>query len=148
MGERVRDRADLALELRALDVDEVPLNFLVGIEGTRLAKAAPLEPLELLRVIACFRLTLPRQNVFIAAGRHHLGQLQPLIFAAGASGMMIGDFLTTPNRTVDDDLQMIAALGLRIRGCDRPRPELVRAAAGPSSARPPVGRSTSLPILA
>lgn len=144
MGERPEHRAELALELRRLDVDEVPLNFLVSIEGTRLQGAEPLPPLEMLRVIACFRLALPRQNIFIAAGRHHLGQLQPLIFAAGASGMMVGDFLTTPNRSVQDDLDMLAQLGLRGRACAAPRPELAPAGAR-AEARP---RPTRLPVLA
>ncbi|HEY8375827.1 MAG TPA: biotin synthase BioB, partial [Nannocystis sp.] len=141
MGETPAHRAELALELRRLDVDEVPINFLVSIEGTRLSRVEPLAPREMLRIIACFRLALPRQNIFIAAGRQHLGQLQPLIFAAGASGMMIGDFLTTPNRSVQDDLDMLEQLGLRGRACTSaaPRPEL--------SVRP--GRAaTRLPVLA
>jgi biotin synthase len=124
MGEEIEDRADLALELRALEVDEVPLNFLVSIEGTKLAKAEPLAPLEMLRVVAAFRLALPRQNIFLAAGRNQLGHLLPLMFQAGASGMMIGDFLTTPNRSVDDDLAMLADLGLKARHCGAVRPEL------------------------
>lgn len=139
MGERPEHRAELAMDLRALDVDEVPINFLVSVDGTRLARSEPLQPLEMLRIIACFRLALPRQNIFIAAGRQHLGQLQPLIFSAGASGMMIGDFLTTPNRSVQDDLDMLAQLGLEGSVCGAPRPEL--AAPAP---RAPVRR---LPIL-
>ena len=138
MGEGPRDRADLALELRALDVDEVPLNFLVGVDGTPLAGREPLPPLEMLRIIACFRLALPRQNIFLAAGRDHLGQLLPLMFSAGASGMMIGDFLTTPNRGVAEDLQLLADLGLAGRSCGAPRPEL-------APATPPAARR--LPIL-
>lgn len=127
MGEAPEHRAELAITLRELDVDEVPLNFLVSIEGTALAANGPIEalaPLEILRIIACFRLALPRQNIFIAAGRTHLGQLLPMMFAAGASGMMIGDFLTTPNRGVEDDLRMIEELGLVTRVCGDPRPEL------------------------
>jgi biotin synthase len=124
MGEAPEDRADLAITLRELDVDEVPLNFLVSIEGTALAKVEPLEPMQMLRIIACFRLALPRQNIFIAAGRMHLGQLLPMMFSAGASGMMVGDFLTTPNRSVDDDLRMIEELGLQTQVCGQPRPEL------------------------
>jgi len=112
MGETPEDRLELAQELRALDVDEVPLNFLVSIEGTRLEHVEPMAPLEILHTIACYRLFLPRQDVIIAAGRTHLGQLVPLIFSAGASGMMIGDFLTTPNRTVQEDLRMLDELGL------------------------------------
>jgi biotin synthase len=128
MGEAPSDRVELAETLRELDVDEVPINFLVGIEGTRLAHAEPLPPLEMLRIIAAYRLFLPRQNIFIAAGRNHLGQLMPLMFSAGASGIMIGDFLTTPNRSVDDDLRMIDELGLETFGCGtpHPRPEMVR----------------------
>ncbi len=135
MGETPEDRASLATELRELDVDEVPLNFLVDVEGTPLAGREPLSPRDMLRVIAAFRLALPRQNIFLAAGRHHLGQLLPLMFSAGASGMMIGDFLTTPNRTVDDDLEMLEMLGLRGHACGTPRPEL-KVKPTPASQRP------------
>jgi biotin synthase len=128
MGEAPEHRAELAMSLRELDVDEVPINFLVSIDGTALAQAdhEPLPPLEMLRIIACFRLALPRQNIFIAAGRLHLGQLLPMMFSAGASGMMVGDFLTTPNRSVDDDLRMIEELGLETSVCGDTRPELAR----------------------
>jgi biotin synthase len=138
MGEAPRHRAELALELRALDVDEVPLNFLVDVEGTPMAGRDPLAPIEMLRIIACFRLALPRQNIFLAAGRHHLGQLLPLMFAAGASGMMIGDFLTTPNRSVDDDLRLLAELGLEGHHCGAPRPELDAPPARASALRLPI----------
>ncbi|MEE9385717.1 MAG: biotin synthase BioB [Nannocystaceae bacterium] len=127
MGESPIHRAELALELRALDVDEVPLNFLVSIDGTRLQQIEPLPPLAMLRIIACFRLALPRQNIFIAAGRQHLGHLQSLVFSAGASGLMIGDFLTTENRTVQDDLDMVAQLGLEPEMCGGPRQHSGRA---------------------
>jgi biotin synthase len=127
MGEAPSDRVELAATLRELDVDEVPLNFLVSIDGTKLAKIEPLVPLEILRIIAAYRLFLPRQNIFIAAGRMHLGQLMPLMFNAGASGMMIGDFLTTANRSVEDDLALLDELGLEGFGCGtshEARPEL------------------------
>lgn len=124
MGETAADRAELAMTLRELDVDEVPLNFLVSIEGTKLEDLEPMEPMEMLRIIACYRLALPRQNIFLAAGRNMLGQLLPMMFSAGASGMMIGDFLTTPNRTVDDDLKMLDELGLQKQVCGEQRPEM------------------------
>jgi biotin synthase len=126
MGETPADRVELAVTLRELDVDEVPLNFLVSVEGTQLASVDPLPPLEMLRIIAAYRLFLPRQNIFIAAGRMHLGQLLPMMFSAGASGMMVGDFLTTPNRSVDDDLRLLDDLGLEPLHCGTPRPELRR----------------------
>ena len=137
MGESIQDRADLAAELRRLDVDEVPLNFLVSIDGTRLQRVEPLAPLQILRIIAAYRLFLPRQNIFIAAGRMHLGQLLPMMFAAGASGMMVGDFLTTPNRTVDDDLQLLKDLGLEGFDCS-----------GTSATRPELAPAGRLPVVA
>jgi len=138
MGETPTDRAEMAATLRELDVDEVPINFLVSIDGTRLAKVEPMAPLEMLRIVAAYRLFLPRQNIFIAAGRMHLGQLVPLLFSAGASGMMVGDFLTTPNRSVEDDLRMIDELGLVPIACGTDRPELARTDAAPPSRRLPV----------
>ncbi|MCX4239781.1 biotin synthase BioB [Paraliomyxa miuraensis] len=139
MGEAPSDRVELAQALRELDVDEVPLNFLVSIDGTALQKVEPLQPLQILRIIAAYRLFLPRQNIFIAAGRTHLGQLLPLMFTAGASGMMIGDFLTTPNRGPQDDLRMLDELGLRPYGCGtdhEARPELTRATPTPTPGEP------------
>ncbi len=116
MGEEPTHRAELAFALKELDVDEVPLNFLISVEGTRLEKATPLSPLEMLKVIALFRWILSTKNIFICAGRAHLGELQSMIFFAGASGMMVGDFLTTKNRSVSDDLKMVRDLGLDFSG--------------------------------
>jgi biotin synthase len=142
MGETPADRADLAMNLRELDVDEVPLNFLVSIDGTKLEKVEPMTPMDMLRIIACFRLALPGQNIFIAAGRMHLGQALPMMFSAGASGMMVGDFLTTPNRGVDDDLRMIDELGLETQVCGEVRPEMQRASVVG------IGEGRRLPVLA
>ena len=116
MGEEPSHRAELAFALKELDVDEVPMNFLIPVDGTRLAHATPLSPLEILKVIALFRWILPTKNIFICAGRQHLGELHPMIFFAGASGVMIGDFLTTRNRSVSDDLKMLHDLGLEFGG--------------------------------
>jgi biotin synthase len=112
MGEEPRHRAELAFTLKELDVDEVPLNFLIAVDGTRFHQAPPLAPLEILKVIALFRWILPTKNIFVCAGRQHLGELHPMIFFAGASGVMVGDFLTTKNRGVRDDLKMLHDLGL------------------------------------
>jgi biotin synthase len=116
MGEEPAHRAELAFALKELDVDEVPLNFLVSVDGTRLETAAPLQPLEMLKAISLFRWILPTKNIFICAGRQHLGELQSMIFFAGASGVMVGDFLTTKNRGVSDDLKMLRDLGLDFDG--------------------------------
>lgn len=113
MGESREDRCDLALELREVGANVVPINFLNPIEGTPFEKNPPIAPLEALKTIACFRFLLPKQEIMVAGGRtKNLRDLQSLIFAAGASALMVGNYLTTLNRPVEEDLKMLADLGL------------------------------------
>lgn len=113
MGETREDRCDLALALREAGAMMVPINILNPIEGTPLEKAERLEPMEILKTIACFRFLLPRREIMIAGGRTvNLRSVQSMIFAAGASALMVGNYLTTLNQPVEDDLQMLADLGL------------------------------------
>lgn len=115
MGETREDRVDLALTLRELDVDVAPVNLLNPIAGTPYAGAETLPPLEALKTIAVFRLLLPRQEILLAGGRTvNLRDLQSLIFMAGASALMVGNYLTTMNRPVEEDLQMIRDLGFEV----------------------------------
>jgi len=120
MGESPLDRCDLAFALKELGVHIVPMNFLNPIPGTPFARQEPLAPLEILKAIACFRFILPQQEITVAGGRTiNLRDLQSLIFMAGASGLMVGNYLTTPNQPVEKDLQMLKDLGLDPRW-DRP----------------------------
>jgi biotin synthase len=113
MGETREDRCELAFALKALGVHIVPMNFLNPIAGTPFAQREPLPPLEILKSIACFRFILPKQEITVAGGRTvNLRDLQSLIFMAGASGLMVGNYLTTLNQPVEKDLQMIKDLGL------------------------------------
>ncbi len=113
MGESPEQRVEMALALRELNVDSIPLNFLNPVPGTRLEKAEPLAPLEILNIIAMFRLLLPDKDIRVCGGRErNLRSLQPLMFAAGANGTMVGNYLTTQGRDFKEDLQMIADLGL------------------------------------
>lgn len=107
LGETAAQRIELALTLRELAVDSVPLNFLNPIEGTRLAGSSCITPQECLVTIALFRLLLPDRKITICGGReHNLRDLQSWIFFAGASGTMIGNYLTTSGRNREDDLRM------------------------------------------
>jgi biotin synthase len=116
MGESLDQRIELAETLRELDVESVPLNFLNPQPGTPFASLTPLPPLEILNNIAVFRYMLPQAEIRIAGGRQFLGDLQSMIFMAGASGVMIGDYLTTAGRKVEDDLRMLQDLHLQARG--------------------------------
>jgi len=116
MGESMEDRINMAFSLRELDVDSVPINFLMPIMGTPLEQVTAITPLEALHSIALFRLILPQKEIRVCAGRGTaLGQLHPLVFLAGADGFMIGNYLTTSGLDPGDDLKMIHDLGLRIR---------------------------------
>jgi biotin synthase len=113
MGETREDRCELAFSLKELGVHVVPMNFLNPIPGTPFEKRPPLPPIEILKSIACFRFILPRQEIKVAGGRTvNLRDLQSLVFIAGASALMVGNYLTTLNQPVEKDLQMLKDLGL------------------------------------
>lgn len=113
MGESLVDRVSMACTLRELDVDSVPLNFLMPVPGTPLAAVRPISPFEALHAIALFRLILPSKEIRICGGRGTaLGQYHPLIFLAGADGFMVGNYLTRTGLDPKQDLQVLADLGL------------------------------------
>ncbi len=113
MGETREDRCDLAFSLREIGANVVPINILNPIPGTPFENNTPLAPLEILKTIACFRLILPRREIMIAGGRTvNLRDMQSMIFLAGASALMVGNYLTTVNQPVEKDLQMLRDLGL------------------------------------
>ncbi len=116
MGESLDQRIELAETLRRLGIESVPLNFLNPQPGTPMGERTPMTPMEILQSIAVFRYMLPKAEIRIAGGRQFLGDMQAMIFMAGASGVMIGDYLTTKGRQVEDDLKMIEDLHLSVRG--------------------------------
>ncbi|MBI5583086.1 MAG: biotin synthase BioB [Deltaproteobacteria bacterium] len=113
LGETLKDRLDLALTLKKLQVDSVPLNFLNPIPKTPLEHQPPLSPLEILKSIALFRFILPQADIRSCGGREKaLRTLQPLMYLAGCNGTMIGNYLTTDGRAPGEDIQEIIDLGL------------------------------------
>jgi biotin synthase len=112
MGETMQDRISMAFVLRELDVDSVPINFLMPVPGTPLAELTPITPLEALHAIALFRLILPKKEIRVCGGRGSaLGDLHPLIFLSGADGFMIGNYLTRTGLDPGNDLRMITDMG-------------------------------------
>jgi biotin synthase len=113
LGETRADRCDLAFALKEIGANVVPINILNPIKGTPFEKNPPLPPMEILKTIACFRFILPRQEIMIAGGRTvNLRDMQSMVFTAGASALMVGNYLTTLNQPVEKDLQMLRDLGL------------------------------------
>jgi biotin synthase len=114
MGERRRDVVDMAIALRDLRVQSIPVNFLIPIEGTPLAARADLNPRYCLKVLAMFRLVNPDRELRIAGGREvHLGSMQALGLYA-ANSIFVGDYLTTKGQAAEADYQMIRDLGFEI----------------------------------
>jgi biotin synthase len=117
MGESWVQRVEMADELRRLEVERVPINFLIPIPGTPLAPCQVLSPIEALRIIALFRLMLPRVWIQVCGGREAvLRSLQPLCFSSGATGVILGNYLTVKGRDVREDVDMIRDLGLELGG--------------------------------
>ncbi|MGP8200433.1 MAG: biotin synthase BioB [Limisphaerales bacterium] len=113
MGETREDRCELAFALKEVGANVVPINILNPIKGTPFENVPPLAPLEILKTISCFRFILPRQEIMVAGGRTvNLRDMQSMVFHAGASALMVGNYLTTLNQPVERDLQMIKDLGL------------------------------------
>jgi len=120
MGESREQRVELMETLRDLDVDSIPINFLNPLKGTKLDYLKPMPAEEALKVIAVMRLMMPGTPSFVCGGREvTLGERQDEIFRAGASGLMMGNYLTTSNRNYLDDRTMVSKQGLRIKddGC-------------------------------
>ncbi len=114
MGEKHGDVVDMAMELRELGVQSIPVNFLNPIEGTPLEGADRLNPRYCLKVLAMFRLACPDREIRIAGGRElHLGSLQPLGLYA-ANSIFVGDYLTTEGQPPEADYRMIEELGFEV----------------------------------
>ncbi len=111
LGETKQQRVELAFTLKDLDVDMIPLNFLVAHPGTPSEKNPPLQPMEILKIIAMFRFVLPKKDIRVCGGREtNLRGLQPFIYMAGANGSMVGNYLTISGRDYKEDLQDIKDL--------------------------------------
>ena len=115
LGESLAQRVELLAQIRELEVDSVPLNFLNPVAGTPLEDAAPISPLECLKVVAVARLMMPEKTIRVCGGReHNLRDLQSWLLIAGADGLMVGGYLTTSGRQVKDDLKMIEDAGFNV----------------------------------
>ena len=111
MGEEAGDVVDLALQLRELQVDAIPVNFLQPIAGTPFQDTCHLTPQYCLKVLAMFRFANPQCELRIAAGREmHLRSLQPLGLYV-ANSIFVGDYLTTKGQSCEEDRRMIDDLG-------------------------------------
>ncbi|MDI6412159.1 biotin synthase BioB [Streptomyces albus] len=118
MGESDEDLVDVVFSLRELDVDSVPVNFLLPFEGTPLADQWNLTPQRVLRILAMVRFVCPDVEVRLAAGREvHLRSLQPLTLHM-VNSIFLGDYLTSEGQAGKADLEMIADAGFEVEDAE------------------------------
>ena len=119
MGEGVKDRLGLLVQLanQPEQPESVPLNMLVKVEGTPLAKEEQVDPLEFVRLVAAARVMLPKSMVRLSAGRMQMSdEMQALCFVAGANSIFAGEkLLTTPNPGDNHDNKLMERLGMHFR---------------------------------
>jgi len=114
MGEQPKDIVDMAIDLRDLGVESIPVNFLNPIDGTPLAGSDDLTPTYCLKVLAMFRMVNPDREIRIAGGREiHLRSLQAMGLYA-ANSIFVGDYLTTKGQIPQADYDMINDLGFEV----------------------------------
>jgi biotin synthase len=117
MGESDDDRCEMLRTLANLEPqpESVPINALVPVEGTPLALQKPVDPLDLVRMIAVARILMPKSRVRLSAGRESLTrEAQMLCMLAGANSIFYGEkLLTTPNPSANEDLALIRDAGLQ-----------------------------------
>lgn len=107
IGESYQDRVEMALELKEINPDIIPINFLIPIPGTPLGKQPLISPVEALKTISVFRIILPDKTIKIGGGREMiLGDFQATAFLAGANGMIVGGYLTRGGRDWQADVKM------------------------------------------
>ena len=116
MGESLEQRAEFAIELAALEPDEVPLNFLNPRPGTPFGDCTPTSAVDALRAVATFRLVMPRTILRFAGGREiTLGDLAERGVRGGINAMIVGNYLTTLGRPGVEDLTMLKELRMPIK---------------------------------
>jgi biotin synthase len=113
MGESLDQRVEFTFQLKDIAPHSIPINFLNPRPGTPLADRHDLTPLDCLKIIAILRLAMPETEIFVCGGREvNLKDYQKYIYDAGASGTMLGNYLTTRGQDPQADLDMIRELGL------------------------------------
>jgi biotin synthase len=115
LGETREQRVEMAFELAAINPTSVPINLLNPRPGTKFGDRELMDPWEVVKWIAIFRLILPEALFRLCGGRvENLGELQETAVKAGLNGVMMGNFLTTLGNTPDEDRAMFEELGLNV----------------------------------
>jgi biotin synthase len=115
LGESNVQRVEMAFQLADINPTSVPINLLNPRPGTKFGDRELMDPWDVVKWIAIFRLILPEALFRLCGGRvENLGELQATAVKAGLNGVMMGNFLTTLGNTPEADRQMFTNLGLNV----------------------------------
>lgn len=114
LGENLKDRIDLAFQLRELEVCSIPINVLTPIKGTPFENNKPLTQNEILKTIAICRFINPKAFIRLGGGRALIDNFGEKCFKVGANATITGNYLTTCGNNIWDDKKMIKRLGLEV----------------------------------
>src|SRR5512132_3936201 len=115
LGETPRQRVEMAFELAEIEPTSVPINLLNPRSGTKFGERELMDPWEVVKWVAIFRLIIPGALFRLCGGRvENLGELQPMAVRAGLNGVMMGNFLTTLGAEPEDDRELFTGLGLNV----------------------------------
>ncbi len=114
MGETMEQRIEMAFTLSDLEIESIPINVLMPVEGTELSEAKALTDDEILTTFALFRLINPTANIRLAGGRSLISHIQEKALKAGVSAALVGDYLTTIGTNILQDKELFEAAGFRL----------------------------------
>jgi biotin synthase len=116
MGETPEDIVEMGFKLRSMDIESIPINFLLTIPGTPLQSLQAIDPSYGLKVLCLMRLLNPDKEVRVAAGRetHLRGRQEKALYAANS--LFVDGYLTTPGQASKDVRNWIEAAGFTVEG--------------------------------
>lgn len=118
MGESYEDRIDMALELRDLGIDSIPINILNPINGTPFGENPLLHEDDIRRIVAIYRFVHPKSAIRMAGGRGLIEDKGRKLFCGGANATISGDMLTTTGIKTEDDIKMVEEIGYILNKLD------------------------------
>lgn len=114
MGESMEQRIEMAMTLRELEVDSIPVNILNPIEGTDMQGKEKLSDDDVLTTLAIFRFINPKAQIRFAGGRNLIAHIQDKALKAGVSAALVGDYLTTIGTKIDEDKNLFSKAGFEV----------------------------------